>query len=516
MVRLTDSTTKISVAAWNINGLSDKPDDDYFREYISQYDCIILTETWLNKDFDCSCFTDFIEFSKVRSKTSGAIRNSGGITVLVKPHVKKGFKIVNTENEHWMWLKIEQKYFGIDKDLYICACYLPPDGSKVYIRGSNSVDHFSMLEEDIIKYKCKGNVLLTGDFNSRTGTLHDYIEADDMNYIHDDLINQCDEFNSRRQNVDKKVNTFGKRLIINICKSLQLSILNGRTIGDLKGRPTYMHPHGFSTIDYAIACQETRHMVVSFMVKPLTYLISDHHMIVTYIRVNNRENAKNSIHNTESNYYTYKWTNERKAVYCKALSLLLRENGDEILNADIQSHSDLDKFQININDMIIGTADKVLAKRRFTGKKKASHNSRKWFTNDLYQMKRTLIKYGRRLEQHNNQDYINKFYSLKKQYKKTVKYHKKAYKQDLMNKIAYLEDKNPKEFWNLIKQLKDNRTIKNNKINIQTWENYFRTLSGSKSKVQNKIDAKIAHNITEDLIMRPVKIEALDKEITKY
>ena len=32
--------------------------------------------------------------------------------------------------------------------------------------------------------------------------------------------------------------------------------------------------------------------------------ISDHHMIVTYIRVNNRENAKNSTHNTESNYYT--------------------------------------------------------------------------------------------------------------------------------------------------------------------------------------------------------------------
>ena len=159
------------------------------------------------------------------------------------------------------------------------------------------------------------------------------------------------------------------------------------------------------------------------MVKPLTYL-SDHHMIVTYIRVNNRENAKNSTHNTESNYYTYKWTNERKAVYCKALSLLLRENGDELLNADIQSHSDLDKFQININDMIIGTADKVLTKRRFTGKKKASHNSRKWFTNDLYQMKRTLIKYGRRLEQHNNQDYINTCYSLKKQYKKTVKYHK--------------------------------------------------------------------------------------------
>ena len=95
------------------------------------------------------------------------------------------------------------------------------------------------------------------------------------------------------------------------------------------------------------------------MVKPLTYL-SDHHMIVTHIRVNNKEKAKNSIHNTESNYYTYKWTNERKAVYCKALSLLIREDGDELLNADIKSRSDLDKFQININDMIIGTADKVL------------------------------------------------------------------------------------------------------------------------------------------------------------
>ena len=52
-------------------------------------------------------------------------------------------------------------------------------------------------------------------------------------------------------------------------------------------------------------------------------------------------------------------------------------------------------------------------KRKLTGEKKTSNNSKKWFTNDLYQMKRTLIKYGRRLKQHNHQDQINKLYNLK-------------------------------------------------------------------------------------------------------
>ena len=39
---------------------------------------------------------------------------------------------------------------------------------------------------------------------------------------------------TERQNQDKHVNAFGRKLI-NLCKTLQLRILNGRVLGDLRG-----------------------------------------------------------------------------------------------------------------------------------------------------------------------------------------------------------------------------------------------------------------------------------------
>jgi len=41
---------------------------------------------------------------------------------------------------------------------------------------------FGKLENDIAFFSDKGQVLLCGDFNARTGGLNDYIQNDDMNY----------------------------------------------------------------------------------------------------------------------------------------------------------------------------------------------------------------------------------------------------------------------------------------------------------------------------------------------
>ena len=55
-----------------------------------------------------------------------------------------------------------------------------------------------------------------------------------------------------RINQDKKTNEFGYELR-DLCVSANLKILNGRTIGDLLGKYTYVGPKGCSTVDYIIA-----------------------------------------------------------------------------------------------------------------------------------------------------------------------------------------------------------------------------------------------------------------------
>ena len=56
-----------------------------------------------------------------------------------------------------------------------------------------------------------------GDFNARTGKLDDYVELDEG-------VSEV----PGRSNRDEKVNTNG-RMLIDLCKTTDMSILNGRT-----------------------------------------------------------------------------------------------------------------------------------------------------------------------------------------------------------------------------------------------------------------------------------------------
>ena len=40
------------------------------------------------------------------------------------------------------------------------------------------MDIFQLLEKDIVNYQAKGEILLCGDFNARTGVLFDFIASD--------------------------------------------------------------------------------------------------------------------------------------------------------------------------------------------------------------------------------------------------------------------------------------------------------------------------------------------------
>lgn len=57
-------------------------------------------------------------------------------------------------------------------DLYNGFVYIPHENNVFYKK--NEFDLFSIHSEDISMYKEKGCVIVSGDFNSRIGTLPDY------------------------------------------------------------------------------------------------------------------------------------------------------------------------------------------------------------------------------------------------------------------------------------------------------------------------------------------------------
>ncbi len=80
-------------------------------------------------------------------------------------------------------------------------------------------------------------IFLSGDFNDRTGELMDYVCNDSQDKSiqnSNDYSVDISSHNILRCNWDDKINISGRNLI-DLCKSANLRICNGRTVGDLFG-----------------------------------------------------------------------------------------------------------------------------------------------------------------------------------------------------------------------------------------------------------------------------------------
>jgi hypothetical protein len=172
---------------------------------------------------------------------------------------------------------------NLQNDLYLCGIYIPPEKTTYF-----DTEIFDNLENEITSFSEKGDVMLVGDFNARTGKLNDFIPYEGDQHIPGPTQNNNNEMT--RENFDNTINDHGK-ILIEICKSCNLRILNGRTKGDSLGKPTFHCKNGTSAIDYAI-CNTTLMQNIKFLiVKPPNYL-SDHSQIITWLNIRKPINTK--------------------------------------------------------------------------------------------------------------------------------------------------------------------------------------------------------------------------------
>ena len=91
-------------------------------------------------------------------------------------------------------------------------------------------------------------------FNARTGVEHDFINYDNCN-LAPGGISPPPTIITPRKSFGTHVNDLGKQLL-EMCKSLDLRILNGRCKGDSLGQITFHGNQGSSTVNYIIASHE--------------------------------------------------------------------------------------------------------------------------------------------------------------------------------------------------------------------------------------------------------------------
>ena len=250
------------------------------------------------------------------------------------------------------------------------------------------------LYSGILKFGTENTpILLMGDFNGRVGNLDD--RYTDIAPLDQNVLTPKLDFDIPiRRNCDTLSNSHGKK-IIQLCRSMDLIILNGRRPGDAIGNLTFMNSSkGTSTIDYSLCNDKFYECVENFLVLPLTEL-SDHSKIVTVL--------KSSISPPKTTKDTYKWTklkpkfkwdNEKINKFCNTL----QNSIDEIEDIKKRIEAGLIKSTgEKIQDIFNKAANYTFKVKKSPPEKnwKKRNKSKKWFDKECIELKQNVRKIGK-------------------------------------------------------------------------------------------------------------------------
>ena len=249
MCNATQKHTNLRLFDFNVEGLKSKLEDTSFIKLVQQFDILVLPETW-KRDTSKLDLEGFRDFSQVRQKHFNAIRYSGGIAVLVKNTMRPGVRLAE-DSERFIWLRLEKSFFNLQSDVSLCRAYILPSNTTQNIH--SKTDYFWDLENTTLKYREKGDILIMGQLNSRTGREGNMYHKNNK-YVAEIAPenNKKTSLKGDRSSCDDKTNTSGRKLL-NICHDHNLNIANGQIPGNRLGNFTCSSNLGASVVDYLLA-----------------------------------------------------------------------------------------------------------------------------------------------------------------------------------------------------------------------------------------------------------------------
>ena len=278
--KLRVSITKydIKVLSWNIQSPSslegNKFENESFQKIINSHDFACLQE--IRRDVHLTGYR-----SICNTRKDG---RSGGVGILIKNELVEGTEVVkNEQNSDYLICRLDKDFFNLTSDLFIINVYVKPYNSSASTLENNGLDTIKLIESTINDLREHGEILLCGDFNARIGRQAGMIECDTNEFIPLPVDYEPDEYLPRNSE-DNTSNTYGTHFL-NLIKNNQLTILNGRTIGDFQGKFTSVQRNGCSVIDYIAVTKKNKLQINYFKVLDFTEH-SDHKPLSVELRCN--------------------------------------------------------------------------------------------------------------------------------------------------------------------------------------------------------------------------------------
>ena len=281
---------------------------------------------------------------------------SGGIALIVKNCLVPHINVLKSNSPLIFWFSINHTITINNETVYCGIVYIPPYRSKY----SNDDPYLEIQRElDRICINSK-NILLMGDFNSRTGTLNDFVIPDkficesqgNVSLLNENLsIIQCLERNNipiKRSSADQVRNVYGNQLI-EFCKNNDLFIVNGRL--NKSNSPPKTTCKDKSTIDYFISTAYNFDFLHSFEVQDFNSLFSDSYCPLSLeIDVCLSENKRVRTNRKDSNTHEARlWIDGKKDEYLQNFD---SKRVDEILDKLTGLNSSDKLSQLDIDNIV--------------------------------------------------------------------------------------------------------------------------------------------------------------------
>ena len=341
---------------------------------------------------------------------------------------------------------------------------------------------FHKLDSDVIRFSRVGKVMIMGDLNAHINKKeHDYIANESADNLDDFVPNNysIDNIHRRRNTfMPQTTNEYGK-IILDLCISSQLRILNGRTLGDTRGKATFHGFNGSSIDDYCICSATLLDDVYNFCVRDFDVTQSDHALILVNIQSyvchhdtdNLREAPKSII-----------WDKVKMESFRHNLSYVCKNALSQelvgILNNSILSEQERVDLTVDKLTSLMNSAALTVHKQNSKNKRIKRKRKQVWYDNDC-SIKYKHIKFlSRQLENNSWDNHLrSKLFYEHKLYKRLVRKKHRAFKNKLLSNLMENEKKNPKDFWNTVNTLlKTNKGDASQDISSDIWIEHFKSL----------------------------------------
>ena len=178
-------------------------------------------------------------------------RYFGGMILLIKKTIREGVKVTSTDDPDILGITLKKDFFKLPEDTLVWFTYASPMTSP-YTKGRDNV----LTKLEALMAAHGKHQIIMGDLNGRTATEADYIQEEyEAHSPLQDITHYQLDTPLSRNNMDSQTTDARGKMILNICKNLQVRILNGRTAGDRWGVPTRYPVHKKekpSVIDYGM------------------------------------------------------------------------------------------------------------------------------------------------------------------------------------------------------------------------------------------------------------------------